>query len=108
MASRTILGPGWRSRPWRRLRARAPSPFRYWPCDPRSRRTAWPQRRFSSCGLLLGDAMDAAAAFDDVERIDLEDVATWKAVGNDFAGAFVVGIVEGRHHHAAVGEIEID
>src|SRR5262245_33278412 len=57
---------------------------------------------------LLCDAVDAAAALHDVERIDLHDVAPGEASGDDLAGIFVVTVAEGRHNHRAVRKIEVD
>src|SRR5882724_3323722 len=52
--------------------------------------------------------MDAAAALDDVERLDLENVATGKTGGDDLACFLVVAVVEPGHDDAAIGQIEID
>ncbi len=46
--------------------------------------------------------------FHDVERVDLKNVAARKAFRDRLARFFVVRIIEGRHHHAAIGEVEID
>ena len=98
-----------RSRPSPPPRAPALSPWRYWRAIPGTGELRGCEgdlshrRRF-----LLRDAVDAAAAFDDVERIDLQDVAAGEAVGQDRARLLVVRIVEGRHHDAAVRQIEVD
>src|SRR5689334_15694665 len=52
--------------------------------------------------------MDAAAALDDVERLDLQNVASRKTSGDDLARLLVVAIVETRHDDTAIGKIEVD
>ena len=52
--------------------------------------------------------MDAAAALHDIEGVDLHDVASRETLGDDAARFLVVAIVEGRHDHRPIGEIEVD
>ena len=59
-------------------------------------------------GLLLGDAVDVAATEQDLAGIDAHDLT----VGEDLAhlghGGLVGGVVEERHHDAAIGAVVVD
>src|SRR3546814_17299720 len=57
--------------------------------------------------LLLGDAVDAAAAGQNVERRHLHDAAVGEGLGDDVAGGRVVGVIERRHDDAAVGDVVV-
>ena len=57
--------------------------------------------------MLLRQTVKGPQAPDEVDGVDADDFAAGKAVGNDVERVTVVGVIEGRHQHESVGDVEV-
>src|SRR5277367_4807455 len=61
----------------------------------------------SSCGLLLGEAVEGAEAPDEVYGVDAYDLAVGEAGGDGVEGEPVMAVVEGRDEDERVRDVEV-
>src|SRR5688500_14424451 len=61
----------------------------------------------SNCGHLLADAVEAAAAGEDVVSAQTDRLAPWKERADRFDRSFIIGRAIDGHHHRRIADVEV-